>query len=122
LVVLYSVKHAVNHALIQHSGGAVSCTEDNRSWCFTKCSLATPVFITHVFTTMQTAAIVKIVFIKTTKKFTYTQAFEALGDDLRLAAQDFLQHQTQNEKHAHENDSSDSDLTVSRERSKIVEP
>lgn len=34
------------------------------------CKLTTPIFITHVLTTMQTAAMVRSVFIKTTKKAT----------------------------------------------------
>jgi hypothetical protein len=38
--------------------------------------LTTPIYMTHVFTTMQTAAIVRCVFIKTTKKFEKTHEYK----------------------------------------------
>jgi len=43
-------------------------------------------FIVHVFTTMQTAAIVRAVFIKTTKKTTMAQEYRHFIEELKHVA------------------------------------
>lgn len=43
-------------------------------------------FIVHVFTTMQTAAMVRVVFIKTTKKTTMAQEYRMFYDELKHIA------------------------------------
>jgi hypothetical protein len=56
--------------VINHSDGMLGCKPDGEGWCFKKCIFQIPVFMTHVFTTMQTAGIVRAVFVKTTKQVT----------------------------------------------------
>lgn len=69
LVVLNIIKTLTNQLIINHAGDVLQCRENGKGWCLTKCAFTTPVYMTHVLTTMQTAGIVRAVFIKTTKKF-----------------------------------------------------
>lgn len=68
-MVLNIIKVAVNHSLIQHMGEEITCHPEGEGWCFHTCLLTTPIYMTHVLTTMQTAATARSVFIKTTKKY-----------------------------------------------------
>jgi len=45
----------------------VGCMEGGHGWCFYTCWLNIPIFVTHIFTTMQTCAIIRMVFINTSK-------------------------------------------------------
>lgn len=72
------IKVAVNHSILKFIPGQVTCHENGEGWCFETCLLTTPIYMTHVLTTMQTAAMVRSVFIKTTKKVTA----ENLKDDV----------------------------------------
>ena len=82
MIVLNIIKIVTNQMIIKHAGEHVECHEDGEGWCFNKCAFTTPVFITHVLTTMQTAGIVRAVFIKTTKK-AQKSATEATMEDLK---------------------------------------
>ena len=74
------------HVVINHSKGKVSCKPDGKGWIFCSCLLTTPMFIVHVFNTMQTAAIVRAVFIKTTKKTTTAQDYRHFVEELKHIA------------------------------------
>jgi hypothetical protein len=64
---------------------SVECWDKGKysGWCFHDCRLTLPIYMSHVFTTMQTAAIVRVVFIKTTKKW-------SVIDDAKEFLNDFL--------------------------------
>ena len=54
--------------LKKNHGNSVACSPDGNHWLFADCSARFLVQFLHVFTTMQCAAMARVVFIKTVKK------------------------------------------------------
>lgn len=92
------LKHLATQ-LVLHHADAVVCRPDELGWCFTKCSYTLPIYFTHVFTTMQTAAIVRAVFIKSIKgSFTESQKklwrnFQHMMEEAESADEQYLEHE-----------------------------
>jgi hypothetical protein len=96
------IKTIVNHTLIAEYPTKIQCGLEGMGWCFTSCWLTTPIYMTHVLTTMQTAAIVRAVFIKTTKKAT----MEETKAELKAFGKE-LYHMTWVKEDAHDNHEED---------------
>jgi len=67
LVCMNIMKLCVNLPLMNRMPDAIGCSENGEGWCFKTCWLNIPIFVTHILTTMQTCAVVRMVFIKTSK-------------------------------------------------------
>jgi len=51
-IILNIIKIAVNQSIIHYVENGVMCHSGKEGWCFDKCLLTTPIFMTHVLTTM----------------------------------------------------------------------
>lgn len=80
LATLNIIKLCINLPVMKHVPDGVECNLDGSGWCFVTCWLNIPIFVTHIFTTMQTCAIIRTVFIKTSKN-KYTCA--VMKEDLK---------------------------------------
>lgn len=67
LVCMNVVKLCVNLPLMNRLEDQVGCSSTGDGWCFRTCWLNIPIFVTHILTTMQTCAVIRMVFIKTSK-------------------------------------------------------
>ena len=65
----------VVYQLKKNGGGSVGCSADGNHWLFTDCSARFFVQFLHVFTTMQCAAMARVVFIKTVKNVEENTSF-----------------------------------------------
>jgi len=102
LIVLNIIKTVTNQLIINHADDVLQCRENDKGWCFTSCAFTTPVFMTHVLTTMQTAGIVRAVFIKTTKKYAEGMQEEAKQDLKKTFKSIFdLSHQKEDDLEKH---------------------
>ena len=68
----------VIYHLNKDGGEAVGCSADGNHWLFADCSARFFVQFLHVFTTMQCAAMARVIFIKSIKKFANSSSFERL--------------------------------------------
>ena len=78
-LVLFIVQQVIVHIVIQLPDKAVICSDDGSRWIFCDCKLVAPMYVVHVVATMQTGAIARGVFIKTTKKTTLSHEFKYMG-------------------------------------------
>lgn len=69
----------VIYQLKKNGGGSVGCSADGNHWLFADCSARFFVQFLHVFTTMQCAAMARVVFIKTVKKVEENTSFVRFG-------------------------------------------
>ena len=58
----------VTYHLKKDGGNAVGCAPDGNHWLFADCGARFFIQFLHVFTTMQCAAMARVVFVKTVKK------------------------------------------------------
>ena len=78
VICMHAAQLIIAYLVIHYSDGAISCTDDGITWKFTRCSWVTPMYVIHVFVTMQTAAIPRAVFVKTAKKTSYKHEFRGV--------------------------------------------
>ena len=61
--------------LRKKDGNAVGCSPDGDHWMFADCGARFLIQFLHVFTTMQCAAMARVVFVKSIKKVQLTKSY-----------------------------------------------
>lgn len=83
MICLHALQILVAYLVIHFSEGAITCTDDGVTWLFKKCKWVAPMYFIHVFVTMQTAVIPRVIFIKTAKKTTLNHEFKGVRQEVK---------------------------------------